>query len=315
MPKVRNDDWTKEDMTRKIILHCGAPKTGSTSFQHLLYANRDTLLKAGFYSPEVSRKKRVPDDIRILLGEVMHRQNDNQVFLHHIRTVLDTLYAESGAHTLIISNEGMLGKPFSQKYTGFYPRAMETAERLALALEGHEIEVRFVVRDYAAFLPSWYVQSVRMGGQYTLDEFLGEYDMDSIDWATPVNALRRHFDPDKVGIYDHADLVRNSHAFLTAAFPEIMAALGERGRAVPSKNSSIGEGMVDIYRRWNRISEKLSWDHRSRRVIHHLGRRYVILPFERFSKSEKVRLPADLAATLAERYKVDLPAINPRPVI
>lgn len=301
-------------MTQKIILHCGAPKTGSTSFQHMLYANHDILLNAGFYSPPVSRKKRVKDDIRILLGEVMRTGNDNQIFLHRVRNVIKSLYAESGAHTLIISNEGMLGKPFLPRYAGFYPRAMETAERLALVLEGYDIEVRFVVRDYAGFLPSWYVQSVRMGAKYTLRGFLDSYDFSTVTWKTPVDALRKHFDPARVGIYDHADLVRNPHAFLSSAFPEIMAALGERGRQLPSKNPSIGEGMVEIYRRWNQISERVAWNPAARRTIHHLGRRYALLPFERFSNSEKVRLPAEMAAELTVRYQADLPLINPRRV-
>lgn len=301
-------------MTRKIILHCGAPKTGSTSFQHMLYANRELLLKAGFYSPAVSRKKRVKDDIRILLAAVLRPENDNQVFLHRIRVVLDKLYAESGAHTLIISNEGMLGTPFSPRYTGFYPRAMETAERLALALEDHDVEVRFVVRDYAAFLASWYVQSVRMGSKHTLANFVGAYDFSTVTWQTPVNALRKHFDPAKVGVFDHADLVRNSYGFLSTAFPDIMAALGDAGRALPSKNPSVGAGMVDVYRRWNRISEAISWSSKSRRTIHHLGRRYVLLPLERFSNSEKVRLPTEMAANLAARYRVDLPLLDIRQV-
>ena len=301
-------------MKRRIILHCGAPKTGSTSFQHMLYANRTHLLEAGFYSPAVSRKKRVKDDVRILLGEVMRPENDNQLFLHRIRNVLNGLFSESGAHTLIISNEGMLGKPFSPRYTGFYPRAVETAARLALVLEDYDVEVRFVVRDYAAFLPSWYVQSVRMGAKYTLEAFLKTYDFSTVSWTTPVDALRRNFPIDKVGIYDHADLVRNAYGFLTSAFPDIMAALGDRGRALPSKNHSIGQGMVNIYRRWNRLSDRIAWNPSSRRLIHHLGRRYGLLPLERFSNSPKIQLPAELAAAMSARYRADLPLLMPRQI-
>ena len=301
-------------MTRKIILHCGAPKTGSTSFQHMLYANRQRLLEAGFYSPAVSRKKRVKDDVRILLGNISRPENDNQGFLHHIRRVIDTLYADTDAHTLIISNEGMLGKPFTRQYTGFYPRAVETAERLALALEGYDVEIRFMVRDYAPFLASWYVQSVRMGAKHTLDSFLKSYDFSTVDWQTPVGALRSFFPEQNVGIYDHADLVRDPYAFLCAAFTDIMAALGEKGRELPSKNASIGAGMVDVYRHWNRISDRLAWSASSRRAIHHIGRRYGLLPFERFSNSEKVKLPAEMAAEMSARFKADLPLIRPRRV-
>ena len=301
-------------MKPKIILHCGAPKTGSTSFQHLLYANHDLLAKAGFYCPAVSRKKRMKDDIRLLLGEILRPDNDNQAFLYRIREVLEQIQSETGAHTLIISNEGMLGKPFSRKSRKFYETADGHAERIRLALEGYDVEARFVIRDYAGFLPSWYVQSVRMGSRLTLEKFLEVYDFRTVTWKTPVNALREHFGAAKVGIYDHADMVKDPYAFLCAMFPDIMAALGEKGRELPAKNRSIGQGMVDIYRRWNDISDRLSTLGASRRTIQHLGRRYVLLPFERFSKSEKVRLPMEMAAAMSERFAADRAAINPRQV-
>lgn len=299
-------------MKPKIILHCGAPKTGSTSFQHLLYANIDLLSNAGFYCPSVSRKKRVKDDIRIMLGSILRAENDNQNFIYRIREVLAEIHAETGAHTLIISNEGMLGKPFSHRYPAFYERADELAERIRLTLDDYDVEARFVIRDYAGFLPSWYVQSVRMGSKLAFEDFPEVYDLDSVTWKTPVRALRKHFGTEAVGIYDHADLVKDPQAFLAAMFPDIMAALGERGRQLPAKNISIGGDMVEIYRRWNIISDRLAPNGSVRRTIQHLGRRYGLLPFERFSRSEKLRLPPALAEALSARYRADAAMINPR---
>lgn len=301
-------------MKPKIILHCGAPKTGSTSFQHLLYANIDLLAKAGFYCPAVSRKKKVKDDIRILLGNILRPENDGKAFIARIRRVIEEIHQETGAHTLIISNEGMLGKPFSHKYPDFYERADDTAARLREALDGYDVEARFVIRDYRGFLPSWYVQSVRMGSKLAFQDFLRLFDFDTVTWQTPVDALRRNFG-EAVGIYDHADLVKDAHAFLSAMFPDIMAALGERGRTLPSKNISIGGGMVEIYRRWNTISDRLAPNGAARRTIQHIGRRYMLLPFERFSRSEKLKLPGPLAETLAARYRADSEAIAPRRVL
>ena len=302
-------------MKPKIILHCGAPKTGSTSFQHLLYNNNEILAKAGFYCPSVSRKKRVKDDIRILLGEILRPENRNQAFLHRIHDVLKEIHAETGAHTLIISNESMLGKPFSRKYPTFYQRADEVAERIKLVLEDYDVEARFVIRDYSGFLPSWYVQSVRMGSKLTFDQFLKAYDFEFVTWKTPVQALRKHFGTAKVGIYDHADLVRDPHAFLSAMFPDVMTALGERGKALPKKNISIGSGMVNVYRRWNEISDRITSNASARKTVHQLGRRYALLPFERFSKSEKIRLPQAMAEVLSARYRDDVLMINPRRVL
>jgi len=301
-------------MTTKILLHCGAPKTGSTSFQHLLYANLDRLQAAGFYCPAVSRKKRVKDDIRILLGEILRPENRNPGFIRHIRQVLKDIEAESGAHTLIISNEGLLGKPFAPRYPEFYERAEDSARRIADALEDYDVEARFVIRDFSGFFPSWYVQQVRMGSRMTFEEFLGAYDFGSVTWRRPVEALRKHFGPERVGIYDHGELVRDAHRFLSHMFPEVMAALGEKGRELPNKNVSIGRGMVEVYRRWNVIAEKLARGPSSRKTIQHIGRRYFLLPFERFSRSEKLRLPEDMAAVMKARFKADLVAVAPRSI-
>ncbi|MCV3764404.1 hypothetical protein [Rhizobium sp. TRM95796] len=301
-------------MKARIILHCGAPKTGSTSFQHLLYANRPLLLEKGFYCPAVSRKKRVKDDVRILLGEMSKPENDNQAYRFHIGEVIEKIRAETGCHTLIISNENLLGKPFMGPRRKFYESAEERAERLHLALQDYDVDVRFVIRDYAGFLPSWYVQQVRMGSAMRFSDFLHGYDFKGMNWAAPVSALRRHFEPGRVGIFDHADMIADPIGFLRAMFPDVMAALGDRGRELPNKNISIGAGMVERYRRWSEIATRISPSPRWRARIHQIGRRYGLLPLERFSRSPKLVMPDDMAKALRARYQADRDALRPQRV-
>jgi hypothetical protein len=296
-------------MSRKIILHCGAPKTGSTSFQHMLYANRERMVKAGFYFPAVSRKKREEDDIRIMLanlkGEGGRRKDVKQA-----RKLIERLFEESGAHTLVISNESLLGKPAVKGNKNFMPKADEAARLIAEALDGYEVEVRFFIRDFAGFLPSWYVQQVRMGNDMPFEKFTRAFNLEKATWVPTVAALRRHFGADRVEVYDHADLVKDAHGVFARAFPAVMAALGEAGLNPPNKNSSIGKGMVGAYRRWNAISERIGWSLKSRKTIQHLGRRYVLLPLERFSRSEKIKFDADTAKKMTARYKADIEAIK-----
>ena len=296
-------------MSRKIILHCGAPKTGSTIFQHMLYDNRERMLKAGFYYPGVSRKKREEDDIRIVMsnlkGEGGRRKDVKQA-----RKLIEKIFAESGAHTLLISNEGLLGKPAVKGNKKFLPRADESARLMAEALEGYDVQVRYFIRDFAGFLPSWYVQQVRMGNDMEFDRFTRAYNLEKATWAPAVASLRQYFGADRVEIYDHADLVKDAYGVFCRAFPEIMAALGEAGRNPPNKNSSIGAGMVNAYRRWNRIAERIGWSQGSRKTIQHVGRRYMLLPFERFSKSAKIKFDPETAAKMTARYKADIEAIK-----
>lgn len=296
-------------MSRKIILHCGAPKTGSTSFQHMLYDNRERMVKAGFYYPAVSRKRREEDDIRIVLSN-LKGEGGRKKDVRQARRLIERIFADSGAHTLLISNEGLLGKPAIKGNKSFLPKAEESARLMAEALDGYDVEVRYFIRDFAGFLPSWYVQQVRMGNDMDFERFTRAYNLDRATWAPAVAALRRHFGTERVEIYDHADLVKDAHGVFCRAFPSVMEALGEAGRDPPNKNSSIGRGMVDAYRRWNAIAEKLGWSQKSRKTIQHIGRRYVLLPFERFSRSEKIRFDPETAAQMTARYKADIEAIK-----
>jgi hypothetical protein len=159
-------------------------------------------------------------------------------------------------------------------------------------------------------MPSWYVQQIRMGGDLDFEQFAKVYHLRKATWAPTVAALRQHFGVDRVEIYDHADLVKDAHGVFNRAFPTVMAALGEAGRNPPNKNSSIGRGMVNAYRRWNAIAERLGWSQKSRKSIQHFGRRYFLLPFERFSRSEKIRFAPEMAAKMTVRYKADIEAIK-----
>jgi hypothetical protein len=296
-------------MARKIIIHCGAPKTGSTSFQHLLYDNRERMLKAGFYFPAVSRKKREADDIRIMLSN-LKGEGGRKKEIKQVRKLIETLFEQNDVHTLIISNEGLLGKPAIKGNKTFLPKAEESARLMAEALEGYDVQVRYFIRDFAGFLPSWYVQQVRMGNDMEFDRFVRAYNLEKATWAPAVASLRKHFGVERVEVYDHADLVKDAYGLFSRAFPDIMAALGEAGRSPPNKNLSIGKGMVNAYRRWNGIAGRLGWSAGSRKSIQHFGRRYVLLPFERFSKSEKIRFDPETAARMTARYKADIEAIK-----
>lgn len=297
----------------KVILHCGAPKTGSTSFQHLLYAHRPALLKAGLYVPDVSRKRRQADDIRLVLaGLADSGRKPAPKALKRARELLRTIAAEHGCHTILVSHETILGKPIGEggkSGRAAYPHATARIEAIRQALDGVDVEVRMVLRDYATFIPSWYVQQVRMGSTLTFEQFSRAPALNRFSWVGVVTQLRAAFGANRVRIYDHADLVKNPHALLSDAFPEIMAALGEAGRTLPRKNSSIGKGMVSVYRFWNRLAGRIPLSKARRNAIRQFGRRYVLLPFERFSRSEKIAFPADRASLFSERYRKHLARI------
>ena len=209
-----------------------------------------------------------------------------------------------------IARQVVYSEPAVKGNKTFLPKADDSARLMAEALEGYDVEVRYFIRDFAGFLPSWYVQQVRMGNDMEFDRFTKAYNLDRATWVPAVESLRKYFGTERVQIFDHAALVKDAHGVFCRAFPEIMEALGEAGRNPPNKNTSIGRGMVNAYRRWNAISERIGWSQKSKKTIQHIGRRYFLLPFERFSRSEKIKFDPETARQMTARYKADIEAIK-----
>ncbi len=268
------------------------------------------MLQAGIYVPAVSRKKRIKNDIRIELAEAVSKKDYSHKDGVHIRMLVENIFKEHSAHTIVISNEGLLGKPFVGARGKFYADCRQRAVRLAEILDGLDVEVSFFIRDYASFFPSWYVQQVRMGSLLSFEEFCKAHDPDKASWNEAAKALIDQFGRNETRIFDHADLVGDTHRILMEAFPRVMAALGPNGRQIRRKNTSIGEGMVNIYRRWNKIAQKLGWSAKTRNAIRHFGRRYGLLPWERFSNSAKISFEPEQATRLSARYQLDLASIR-----
>lgn len=84
-------------MSRKLFIHIGGPKTGSTSIQSTLFHNRKALHNSGFSYPAHPRLKHAGNLPRMI------RQHGNGEALK--RSLLEHLADDSGASNVIISSE------------------------------------------------------------------------------------------------------------------------------------------------------------------------------------------------------------------
>ncbi len=89
----------------RLFLHIGHPKTGTTSIQTFLLANRRTLRGMGILYPETG----IHDSAHRRLSPAFHAAAglENQAPLHMTRLLEEI--AESGCHTVILSFEGFCG--------------------------------------------------------------------------------------------------------------------------------------------------------------------------------------------------------------
>lgn len=130
-----------------IILHVGAHRTGSTSFQHYLTGNRPQLLSDGtvFWEPGMLRKglfSGLFPQPRLLNGRNLQRRAMGRVRLHAAQV------ARSGGERLVVSEENMIGAPRACLQAGaLYPAIGERMARLGAAFEGRLTRVVMCIRS------------------------------------------------------------------------------------------------------------------------------------------------------------------------
>ncbi|MEI2715277.1 MAG: hypothetical protein V9G04_18805 [Nocardioides sp.] len=154
-------------MSRRVYLHIGAPKTGTTYVQDRLSINRDTLLKHGIDFPTNSRK--VDAD------------------LFHFRAALDVLGQDWGGptghaagawdamtklvarsrHTVVISHEI------------FAPATAEQIEKILDGLRGRDVHVVYSARDLGRQLPAAWQESIKQGRKWPFRRFLNKVEQGS----------------------------------------------------------------------------------------------------------------------------------------
>lgn len=129
-----------------IILHVGAHRTGSTSFQHYLRGNRARLMADGtaLWEPQMLRKG-LMDGLfaapRMLNGRNLQQRAMGRVRMH-------TGQAErAGAERLLVTEENMIGAPRTCLRSALlYPAVGERMARLDAAFEGRVARVLICVR-------------------------------------------------------------------------------------------------------------------------------------------------------------------------
>jgi len=170
-------------MTTRLVLHIGTHKTGTTSIQRALHFARDDLAAKGVLYPLTDRDR----DLRLRLrkhGElslVARTGTDAQVAAE--RDALVEEIEASGAHTVIVSEEGLSG-PNARAPAFFAP----LRERYAL-------EVICYLRRQDSFAESFYNQVVKRGERAfegSIIDFIGDtHTRQRLDYHT---MLRRWTD-------------------------------------------------------------------------------------------------------------------------
>lgn len=142
-------------MRRRVFLHVGASKTGTTYLQGMCDANREALASAGllFPSPLVDHFR----FMRCVFGNQHGRSAPRAARLGFDRMVSAALEYEG---SVLISNELLAAASPAQ------------IDRIVRAFDGADIHLVYTVRDLARTLPAEWQQAVKGGSTISLDAFV-----------------------------------------------------------------------------------------------------------------------------------------------
>lgn len=146
-----------------IILHVGAHRTASTSFQHYLRGNRGHLMAEGtaLWEPNMLRKG-LFDGLfaapRMMNGRNLQRRAMGRVRLHAAQA------KRAGAKRLLVSEENMIGAPRAcLRAATLFPAIGERMARLDAAFEGRITRVVMCIRAQDLWWSSVTVYGVGRG--------------------------------------------------------------------------------------------------------------------------------------------------------
>lgn len=156
------------------MLHIGAPKTGTTFLQAVLFRNQQRLREHGVLVPGLGRALHGNAATGVRQGPGGRKYPQWQRLLQEAR---------AWPGTVVISNEW------------FSLASQERAEAALRDLAGSEVHVLFTARDFVVQLPSAWQETLKVGNASSLEEFVRARDTARDRWQWRVfdaaEALRR----------------------------------------------------------------------------------------------------------------------------
>ncbi len=262
---------------KKIILHIGLPKTGSTALQQALYQSRQGLLRQGVLYPAQVYREDDPKHNFVLDLVRKGRGHD-----------IGSEQGYKAASRIVISNEALSND--------FYLHGPERNRQLAELLRAHgELEVCMVLRREREWLRSYYKQAVINQPVKGKPHYQNSLPLEVFRELEPVRRL-----------LDHGELVQDvSAAFLAPVrvmrYEDVpVSQVLQYCTALPGRtytlerrhNESVSDAAVELMRLLNAqietLEEKYAWSHLLMRAC---GARHDVL-----STLAERATPAGLAA-------------------
>ncbi|HEY9252170.1 MAG TPA: hypothetical protein VIP06_05865 [Nocardioides sp.] len=235
-------------MARRVVLHVGAMKSGTTYLQGALYKNKALLAERGFLVPGARWRNQI-EAVLDVKGRRKHPQGNS------VAGAWDRLVAEVDEWdgTALISVELLA------------PVGPETVERVARSFKGVTPEIVLSLRDINRQIPSMWQELVQNGVDWTWADFLT-----AVNKSRPGSPERRHSGTGK-RFWSEQDMVAIARRWgqagplhlvtvpppgspATLLLERFGVAMGfdpEGMKSPPPKNTSLGSATVEVLRGLN----------------------------------------------------------------
>ncbi len=247
---MRNVPTTSAPRRKRLVLHIGYHRTGSSALQAFLFENRVALRQHGVVYPqplaprishlEIARSV-FPDRITWLTEDYVFED----VLAHHRRVIDD---APAGS-TIVLSCEELT----------YFESAPERMAQLRAAFAGIETKVVAYIRRPADFLGSLYNYAVLHGALLSFSDFIvDQVPPDSAKFSRRLAPWRQTFGEGHVIVRDYDDLQEDlASDFLTAIGKSEASSLGRTRHG----NGGIHPWLLDAFFEVTRsdVSDEQKW--------------------------------------------------------
>ncbi|WJN59943.1 hypothetical protein OH686_14400 [Pseudomonas sp. SO81] len=282
---------------KKIILHIGLPKTGSTALQQALYQSREALLRQG-----------------VLYPAQVHREDDPK---HNF--VLDLVRKGQGhdigsergykaASRIVISNEALSND--------FYHHGMEQNRQLAELLRVHgELEICMVLRRESDWLKSYYKQAVINQPVKGKPHYQNSLPIDVFRELEPVKRLLDSgslIQDVSAGFQAPVRVMRYEEVKVSQVIQYCTELSIDSGSLRSRHNESVSDAAVEVMRQLNAeinsIEEKCAW---SNLLVQASGAKHAVLGILAARATPEAILALDRAKIDSVRYfPADAPQVD-----
>lgn len=189
-------------MTKRVYIHAGAHRTGTSSFQMCLSQNRAVLADAGYDVAYPGRDGIPQGRLKLKLPRPRHGAKRVPNYAGKVRSHLQG-FSTDPVRALIVSEENIPG-PMRHFHEGrFFPASAKRFAALAGALDGPPEHVLYVVRPYDALYVSAYRKRAEDNAVEPFAELVATFLAMDRGWPGLIAEMRDILKPKRLSVVEY----------------------------------------------------------------------------------------------------------------